>query len=547
MPAIAAAVGATAHVPDGQIVAPQRGRLGLALGEPGLAEIEEQPCRLRRVPGRQAQPGLELARRTVIALDLVRELGAVLELEADVVTLGAVHRTAGAAVPQPGGALGDAQDERRRRRRAVGARRQDDAPAHRIAIGEARGERRRGDAHRHRPGRRRPLVVAHRVGEAVDPDEARRRRVGDAAVGADRDLAVPGQAEDDQLARIAVGIAGLGQEIEGDGGARGGAGGDRRGDRRGVRAHHLEARERARLATAPVAHRVGELVRAAEARGREVGDALVGGHGEAALQRQAEPDEPQRIAVRIVVVGEQIQGERGVDRGRRRIVAGRGRPVRRRDIDGDERARRRTLRVDRGVTEAVAAEEARLRLVAQGLVGEQRDAAVAGRAERGDRQGLGVMIVGQDRDGHRDPGLGRHPVGLRHRQVVDQHGDHALGGRAGRVLDRVGEAVAAEKAGGGCVEQRLLDRVEDHRAVPGGAEPDQGQRWRARIIGERPHGDRRGRGGDDQIGQGCGQGAILRGQRSVRLFCDRNPVPGQRLAMAISFVMASHSTRRSIR
>jgi hypothetical protein len=86
VPAIAAAVGTRSGIPDGQIASPDAGRIGLAGGEAGLAVVEDEILPLRQRPGRQPDPGDEPTGITVVKLDLVRQAGAVLQLEAQIET-----------------------------------------------------------------------------------------------------------------------------------------------------------------------------------------------------------------------------------------------------------------------------------------------------------------------------------------------------------------------------------------------------------------------------------------------------------------------------
>jgi hypothetical protein len=72
------------EVPHGEVVGPDGRRVRLRGGEVGLAVVDDQARGALLREERQAHPGREHARGGVVGVDVVRQLGAVLEFEAHV-------------------------------------------------------------------------------------------------------------------------------------------------------------------------------------------------------------------------------------------------------------------------------------------------------------------------------------------------------------------------------------------------------------------------------------------------------------------------------
>jgi hypothetical protein len=306
--------------------------------------------------------------------------------------------------------------------------------------------------------------------------------------------------------RIAVGVAGLAEWGHGHGG----------GGRR-CRAHQagrwrlvLPADGDSHLAdgaaAALVGHGVGEAVRADEARGRGIGHAGIVVDCDRTMIRQGERRETQRIAVRVAVVGQQLDPYRRVVLGRGEIGLGDRRQIPVGHGHGDGGGGHRAMRVHDAVAEAVDADEARLRPVGQGLVRQDLDAAVPGRADGSERQRIAVRVavVGERQQGRLD--LRHHGVAVvdGDRAAVDQHAHGTLGGAAGTVGDHVGEAVDAGMVGGGEIGHRLIG-IDDGAAEGGRADADHHCAIGLVIVGGSV-GDGCAGGGDDVVGVCGGQG-----------------------------------------
>ena len=183
---------------------------------------------------------------------------------------------------------------------------------------------------------------------------------------------------------------------------------------------------------------------------------------------KAHAGQADRAAFGVVVVGQGVDGDRrALDR--RRLVGPRlGRRVRHGHGHRHVRRADRAGAIAYGVGEAVDAVEARLRRVADRLVGLDRDRAVRRRvdADDGERIALGIIVVGQH--GHIDTAADRHAGGVarrRRRRVRPRHddGDLAVGGAAELIANGVGEAVGAGKPGCRGVGEALV-RIEHQGA-----------------------------------------------------------------------------------
>ena len=242
---------------------------------------------------------------------------------------------------------------------------------------------------------------------------------------------------------------------------------------------------------------VGEPVRAGEAGFRRVGEGPVEVEGQRALLRQAQAHELQRVAVRIVVVGQHGDGGRGVHGRDQRVVREHRCLVRPLDADGHPAFGRAPLAVADHVAELVGTDEARIRGVGHGLVGVDLERAMLRQAKADQRQRVvvGVVVVGQHGHGGRGADRGGDRIVLRHRRAPgsgDGYADAGLGGGTGEVAHRVGEAVAAGEA--------LLRRVAEpvvglhaDTAVGGRIQRHDQQRAAVGIVVVGQHGNRNGR------------------------------------------------------
>jgi len=224
----------------------------------------------------------------------------------------------------------------------------------------------------------------------------------------------------------------------------------------------------ARRGTPRVADRVGEAVLTDEAGIRGVSDAPVGGDREAAVRGNAEPHEGERIAVRIGVVGEQIERDRGAGLGGRAVVMCHRRGIRAAHEDLDLAGGEAAATVPDRVVEAVGALEARCGSVGHSTLAEEAQAAVLRCAEcgDGDRIAVGIEIVGDKVDRDRNAGRGRDPIAAGDRRSIggpDADPDRGRSARAFRVAHGVGEAVLAREAGARGVAQP--SPVEDRDAA----------------------------------------------------------------------------------
>ena len=444
------------------------------------------------------------------------ELGAVGELEAQVEALGALEPAAiaGAAQPIPG--LADQEHEVLRGFAGDRLRRQRKAPAVAEAVSVGRDD---GLGHRHGHfGFGRGSAVGDVVGEAVGAGKPGGRRVGDPALRVQRDLPGDRHRERRQAQRITVRVIVVRERVEADWlTARGHAVG--RGCRRRVGARHLHRDQPVSGGAGAVADRVFEAVGAEEARSRRVEKLLVGAQAEIAVRRHGHRRERQRRAFRIIVVGQCVDGRRGAGSGRGAVRPGNRRDVRCDHLHRDGCGARSAAAVARGIGKAVDAAEARLRGVADGLVGLGLDRAVPGcvDADDAERVAVGVVVVGQNRNGDGGTGqrLGR--ITLQDRGRVgspdgDRHGSRRC--PAEGIPDRVAELVDPLEARRRRVGEGLV-RIEGQRSgnrlcVGYDRQADAG------IVGEHADHHRRPDQGTGGIILGHGHGKVPSGTRMLR-------------------------------
>ena len=313
------------------------------------------------------------------------------------------------------------------------------------------------DRHRHCRDVRIESGVVRLVGETVRPVVVRRGRVGEGAVGVQRQRAVRRAAHQDRGQRVAVDVGVVSEHT----GRRYRQPGvlvravaviDRRRcavhrvdgntDRRHVRVHDV------------VVGLVREAVRSGVARDRNVGEAAVGVQRQRAVTRTDHVDRRQRVAVDVGVVREhtgRVDEERHVlvravavvDRDWRRVDDG--------DRYIDRRGRAAALAIGDRVGERVAPAVARRGRVRNRPVGIDRRRAMQrdGHGHHRQRIAVGIGIVGQNRDRRGAVLWGRHRIvhgtrcGVRPGERRARHPGRAADDRAG---DGMAGAVAHGRA-----------------------------------------------------------------------------------------------------
>ena len=252
----------------------------------------------------------------------------------------------------------------------------------------------RGDRNRHRRDVRIDGAVVRFEREAVAAVVVRRRRVGHRRCRAAQ-RAVRRADNDRVRQRRAVRIAGT----QGDGFRRVLIRRHRlaAGDRGIVDRRDRNRHRRARAAAVAIADRVAEAVRAAVVRRRRIGDGAAGIADGRAVRRQADTAHRERVAVRIAVVGEHGDRQRGVFRGRPGIGDRDRLIVDRRHGDRHRRDVRVGFAVVGLVGEAVGAAEVRGRRVREAASRVQGQRAVRRTADQDRAQAVavGVAVVAQ--------------------------------------------------------------------------------------------------------------------------------------------------------
>ena len=384
--------------------------------------------------------------------------------------------------------------------------------------------------HRDRDGRRvgPAIAVGDRVGERIRPHEARRRGVDDLAR---HDLRGPVGRSPDRLdrQRVAVHIRVVAEHVDRHRSALVGARGIVHRIRRVVHRRDVD-RDGARVGqTARVLHDIGDGVRPVVVRIRRVGDGPVRVHRDRAMLGRRSALVGQRIAVRVGVVGQRVEGDRLVLGRGDRVIDRHRRVVDAADVDGDRGHIRAAVAVAHRVGEAVGAVEVGIRRV-DDLARDDLDRAVGrrGQARDGERIAVHVGVIGQHVDGDGGVLRGGDRVVTGHRGIVHRghvDGDRRRVGGTGRIGHRVGDRVRAiEVRRRGIVDRAV--RVHRHGAAVGrnrGPDDRQGVAVRVGVVGQRVQRDRRvlGRGrrvvhGDRRVidaanrhGDGCGVGPAL--------------------------------------
>ena len=458
------------------------------------------------IPGRNADPGQESAGCRIVDIDLVGELGPVLELEPQIEALPAFHEAAVGHAPEPVPLLVHQQNETGDGLPAP-LRRHEETAAVGVTVGVGLRRRRRdGDPHLGTG----PLAapVGDRVDEGVLPREAGIGGVGQGAVAVDGEPPVGGKAQALELEGIAVGIAVVGERIQGHRGFEGGGDDIVAGRRRAVGPLDADRHHDRRGAAATVPERAGEAVLADEAGIGEVGQGPVAVDHEATGGGQPHSLEREGIAVGILGRRPRIEHDGGVDRGHEGQGPAHRRRVAALDADRHRGRRRGAAPVGDGVGKPVRSLESLLGPVGQAPVGIDGDAAVGGGSDGHElhRVTVGIAVVGEHVDGDGGGTGGGLVVGGKRRVVGRQHGDGDLtdGRRPVGVADRVGETVDTGEAGCRRVGEALVG-IEDQGAVRGqGVAVD--RETRAAVVGQDREGHGGPGGGDDDVGSGGGQG-----------------------------------------
>ena len=404
----------------------------------------------------------------------------------------------------------------------------------------ARDRIRLAHADGHRGPVARPLAVGEAVGEAVGAREAGIRRIGEGAVRVDQNGAVAGVPEQRGVERIAVGVAVVGQHVEGGRAAL--AGGVHVGDRRDgvidrvrgvVDRGHRDADRRGGATPLAVGEAVGEAVGAVEVGVRRIGEGAVGIGDNGAIGGPGRDRGAEGIAVGVLVVGQHVDGNRRILVGGRRIVPGDGRRIRRLHRDADRGGSAPPLAVRDAVGEAVGARKTGIGRVGEGAAGIECDAAVGrpGDQRWAERVAVDIAVVGQHDDGDRRALRGRHRVVGRRGGVVDRgHRDaHRRGvGAAVPVRDAVGEAVGAVEVGVRRIGEGAVG-IGDNHAIgrPGLDRGAEGVAVDIAVVGQHVDSNRRVLGHRHGVVIGLGRGVRIEPQE-VGDIVD-NAVEAQRL------------------
>ena len=356
------------------------------------------------------------------------------------------------------------------------------------------------------------FAVARREGECVAAVPVGGWAIGPGAVRVGRHTAVAGLSDGDRQ-RIAVDVAGLGQQVEGEA-AVFEQGGGKRADHRGV-VHRGEGQdhvgdggvERA------VAHLAGEGVAAVPVGVGGVGEAAVGAHGEGAVPRAAEDAGGERGGIGVGRRGQQVAGERRVFLTGQRLTAQGRRVIHRGDVEFDLRggAHRAIAELD---TDGIAAAPVGHRGVGPAAVGVLGDAAVLRGGGEGDAEGVAIDVggAGEEVDGDRGVFVEGDGACCDDRGVVhrgDGEGDGGeigVGAGVGAAIDEaVAEGVFAGPVGGrGVAEVAVGGEVDG--AVRRAGDEDGGGGAGDGVVG-----------GDVEVDRGVfgGGGAVVTRLRAV--------------------------------
>src|SRR5262249_48595772 len=145
--------------------------------------------------------------------------------------------------------------------------------------------------------------------------------------------------------------------------------------------------------TLSVTNGVGEAVDAGEVRLGHIADRLVGQHRDRTVRRGVDADDPDRVAVQVVVVGEDGYRYVGADLDGGRVVCGDRGGVRPCDEDLYVSFRRPAHAVPNGVGKAVDALERRSRRVGEGVVGIEGERTGGGLRVAADGQIAALVIA----------------------------------------------------------------------------------------------------------------------------------------------------------